>query len=177
MNCGATDKLTAHHWCVCDHHAHAARYCTDNGVTLCYACHIRGVHTRADWVTVSCLSNLAVRATAASTGDSSGLSFADIVDRIMEQARTEVTTDWLRRAFAKMQARVIDFPDVCGASRALYGKDGVIKKLFMNIRLSEHKQLAVAGNTVHVSGYVPAFSVSVATLKPEAIRYTLIPIM
>ena len=51
--CGSTDNLTAHHWYCSDHFAHAARYCTGNGVTLCYACHIRSVHTRADWATVS----------------------------------------------------------------------------------------------------------------------------
>jgi uncharacterized protein (UPF0147 family) len=51
--CGSTDNLTAHHWYCSDHFAHAARYCLGNGVTLCYACHIRSVHTRADWTTVS----------------------------------------------------------------------------------------------------------------------------
>ena len=51
--CGSTDNLTAHHWYCSDHFAHAARYCLGNGVTLCYACHIRSVHTRADWATVS----------------------------------------------------------------------------------------------------------------------------
>lgn len=51
--CSSTDNLTAHHWYCSDHFAHAARYCIGNGVTLCYACHIRSVHTRADWATVS----------------------------------------------------------------------------------------------------------------------------
>ena len=51
--CGSTDNLTAHHWYCSDHFAHAARYCIGNGVTLCYACHIRSVHTRADWVTIN----------------------------------------------------------------------------------------------------------------------------
>ena len=51
--CGSTDNLTAHHWYCSDHFAHAARYCIGNGVTLCYPCHIRFVHTRADWATVS----------------------------------------------------------------------------------------------------------------------------
>lgn len=50
--CGSEENLTSHHWYCCDHHAHAARYCIHNGVTLCYACHIRSVHTRADWLTV-----------------------------------------------------------------------------------------------------------------------------
>jgi len=51
--CGATDNLTAHHWYVCDHNAHAARYALANGATLCYACHIRGIHQRADWQSVN----------------------------------------------------------------------------------------------------------------------------
>ena len=51
--CGSTDNLTAHHWYCSDHFAHAARYCIGNGVTLCYACHIRSVHTRADLATIS----------------------------------------------------------------------------------------------------------------------------
>lgn len=51
--CGSTDNLTAHHWYCSDHFAHAARYCLGNGVTLCYACHIRSVHTRADWSTIN----------------------------------------------------------------------------------------------------------------------------
>ena len=51
--CGSTDNLTAHHWYCSDHFAHAARYCIGNGVTLCYACHIRSVHTRADWATIN----------------------------------------------------------------------------------------------------------------------------
>lgn len=51
--CGSTNNLTAHHWYCSDHFAHAARYCIGNGVTLCYACHIRSVHTRADWATIN----------------------------------------------------------------------------------------------------------------------------
>lgn len=51
--CGSTGNLTAHHWYCSDHFAHAARYCIGNGVTLCYACHIRSVHTRADWATIN----------------------------------------------------------------------------------------------------------------------------
>lgn len=50
--CGSTNNLTSHHWYVCDHHAHVARYEISNGITLCYACHIRTVHTRADYVTI-----------------------------------------------------------------------------------------------------------------------------
>lgn len=55
--CQSTEKLTAHHWYVCDHHAHTARYEVSNGITLCFACHIRSVHTRADYVTVKKLHN------------------------------------------------------------------------------------------------------------------------
>lgn len=55
--CESTENLTAHHWYVSDHHAHTARYEVSNGITLCYACHIRSVHTRADYVTIIKLYN------------------------------------------------------------------------------------------------------------------------
>lgn len=51
--CGSTDNLSAHHWYCSDHFAHAARYCIGNGVTLCYACHLLSVHSRADWATIN----------------------------------------------------------------------------------------------------------------------------
>lgn len=55
--CGATDNLTAHHWCVNAQNSRISRYDPWNGITLCYACHIHGIHTRADWATVSKIEN------------------------------------------------------------------------------------------------------------------------
>ena len=55
--CGSTDNLTAHHWCVNAQNSRISRYDPWNGITLCYACHIHGIHTRADWATVSNIEN------------------------------------------------------------------------------------------------------------------------
>ena len=48
--CGAVKDLTAHHWCRNAQRSRAARWCLDNGITLCYACHIRFAHERPDWL-------------------------------------------------------------------------------------------------------------------------------
>lgn len=48
--CGVTEKLTAHHWCRGKDRSKAARWYVDNGITLCYACHIRFAHERPDWL-------------------------------------------------------------------------------------------------------------------------------
>ena len=124
--CGRTDNLNAHHWCVCDHHAHAARYCVHNGATLCYTCHNRGVHFRADWVTVQRVA-LAVRSQPG-------------VDEQMIRAlaNIEVTTDFLRVNYEILQNRPVDFGD----HNVKYER----KKLFV-IKQEPHIS-AVPGNTV-----------------------------
>lgn len=142
--CPSEDNLTAHHWYACDHHAHAARYSVDNGATLCYACHIRGIHPRADWVSVK-----AVR-------DRVGLSEERerSIDALIE---TEVTTELLRTLFAAMQKRVIKTPD----ASQFYRKG---KKAFLATAPSEH-QIAVAGNVVSVPS-VGKFEVTAVSKVP-----------
>lgn len=93
--CGNTDNLHAHHWYCCDNKAHAARYAVDNGVTLCYACHIRKVHTRADFVTIR---KLAIYMTLTREIDEEAL------DKLIE---TEITVPYLRQLFAEFRKRVI----------------------------------------------------------------------
>lgn len=155
--CGCEDNLTAHHWYVCDHHAHAARYCVDNGATLCYACHIRGVHQRADMATISRLFD-------------SLLASAGVINvRVIQAlAETELTTPVLRTLWDGMRARVI----VCDATYArMRGK-----KLFL---YSKGHQLAVAGNVVRIPEgqfFAGDNEVTAVAKTAEGYRYTLKPL-
>lgn len=100
--CGATENLTAHHWYVCDHHAHAARYCVDNGATLCYACHIRGVHQRADWVSVGEVFDRVMN----KIGDTVDARASAMLN-IASNKSIELTTPVLRTLWGAMRARVV----------------------------------------------------------------------
>jgi hypothetical protein len=99
--CGATDNLTAHHWYVCDHNAHAARYALANGATLCYACHIRGIHQRADWQSVNGLYLRLLDTGAIGVSDPTAIN---------ELSKIELTTAVLRRLYGEMRKRVIPAP-------------------------------------------------------------------
>lgn len=48
--CGETDRLAAHHWCRGDHRSKMATWCIDNGIALCYSCHIGDAHQTPDWL-------------------------------------------------------------------------------------------------------------------------------
>ncbi len=48
--CSETNNLAAHHWCRGAQRSKMARWCLDNGITLCYTCHIRLAHERPDWL-------------------------------------------------------------------------------------------------------------------------------
>ena len=145
--CGGTNKLTTHHWYVCDHHAHAARYCIHNGVALCYACHIRGVHTRADWTTVQRLRAYV-----------STLPGFD-ENAIQTLAKTELTTELLRRLWDEMRARpvMLDDYEACVDVRG--------KKLFLSVDC--RRPIAVAGNTVVAPGYGLCEVATVAALDAK----------
>lgn len=150
--CGNTDNLTAHHWYVCDHHAHAARYCVHNGATLCYTCHIRGVHFRADWTSVQRIAN-AVRMHP---------EFDE--QTINELSRIELTTESLRSAYDLMQSRPILFGD-CTA---------VMERKKLSCRRFEDHISAVPGNTVHLPG-MGTFEVTTVTPDDNGNRYGLKP--
>lgn len=45
--CGETKNLHAHHWIVSRARSRKYRFDIRNGVTLCYAHHLRGIHTEA----------------------------------------------------------------------------------------------------------------------------------
>jgi hypothetical protein len=42
--CGSKNALQAHHWIVTRNQSNKYKYDLRNGVTLCYGCHIHGVH-------------------------------------------------------------------------------------------------------------------------------------
>ena len=152
--CGATENLTAHHWYVCDHHAHAARYCVDNGATLCYACHIRGVHQRADWKSVSDVASAVI----------AGGRYEEVMGRIDILVETELSVPALRTMFdARRQIPVVP-PEDALSSLELYGK-----KMFVR---TYGNQMAVAGNTLSF-GVHGIFEVLVVTKIAEGYRYTV----
>lgn len=154
--CGATENLTAHHWYCCDHHAHAARYAIDNGATLCYACHIRGIHTRADFVSVQRLQ--------AAIGTDSVTMYG--VHLLMQQ---ELTTPLLRELWDAMRKRHI--PIIC-YEQLKVRKDG---KAFITI---PGRQEAVAGNVMDLAGYaiLGLFEVTTVAKTEDGYRYTLKPV-
>lgn len=151
--CGATKNLTAHHWYCSDHHAHAARYSVKNGATLCYACHIRGIHPRADYVSVIDIA-VAINADMTSFGD---------VDALI---KTELTTSLLRNMWDNMRSRVITLEPYLVKSKT--------NKLFVFVA---GDQAAVVGNVVSLTHrtFETDSSLEVATISnvQNGYRYTL----
>ena len=149
--CGTTENITAHHWYVSDHHAHAARYAIANGATLCYACHIRGIHSRADFVSVKKL------------GDGLNVTFATMsgIDLLIKQ---ELTTPLLRELWDAMRKRPIALHD---GHLEISGS-----KLFLH---HPGKQIAVVGNAVSRSDGICKYlyEVLVVTKTDAGYRYTL----
>lgn len=148
--CGCEENLTAHHWYCSDHHSHAARYCVDNGATLCYACHIRSVHTRADYVTVSKV-----------------MAAVGAVDTMTINAmiNTELTTSTLRGMWDAMRERTLNCE---GYSTCVKYKAG---KLFFTVK---HKRpIAVVGNVLRLGGWGLQEVAVVAPTEDGFFRYTL----
>lgn len=151
--CGCQDNLTAHHWYVSDHHAHAARYCVDNGATLCYACHIRRVHTRADWLSVSMLFDLVQEYAS----DRFLLNIQDLL-------KVDLTVPVLRLMWDEMRSRPVQTDGMAWS----VNRKGF--KTFLNVERPH--QIAVVGNTI----FVPEFGlhdVLVVTKTDKGYRYTL----
>jgi len=150
--CGSEENLTAHHWYVSDHHAHAARYSIDNGATLCYACHIRSVHTRADYVTVQKVADEVGKTACVRTS---------VIDMLV---KTELTTALLRSLWDAMRARPVSIANY----DALLDVKG--SKLFLTV---EHERpIAVVGNTMLAPGF-GLCEVAVVAPSGSHHRYTL----
>lgn len=183
MLCGSTDNVTAHHWFVANHFANQARYMVDNGITLCYACHIRKVHTRADYVTIGRLKHLM----------SVNHGFTDKQEEsLISASNTPVTTQFLRDSWDVFRKPIKVNPLPTDT------KWKVIKKrLFITPGLydcvSQH-QTFVVGNVVCFSGCdvatfgyplevieEPLFEVTavatVASNHDRRYRYTLQPVV
>ena len=155
--CGCEENITAHHWYVSDHHAHAARYCVDDGATLCYACHIRGIHTRADYVTISKIYDLLL-----------AQPVQPDTRAIAQLMKTELTVPMLRKMWDAMRARPVDLVEY----NVLVDLKG--GKLFLSVECP--KQIAVVGNTVDLPGF-GVCEVKTIAVNPQAkngpYRYTL----
>ena len=153
--CGATENLTSHHWYVSDHHAHTARYAIGNGATLCYACHIRGIHSRADYVSVSKLF------------DKLDLGIDDILG-INQLINVELTIPVLRELWDAMRKRVITIKPCLYHQKA--------GKIFA---CDNGNQMAVVDNVVRLRYDFqeeddPLYTVTTVTKTPSgAFRYTL----
>ena len=156
--CGGDDNLTSHHWYICDHFAHMARYCVDNGATLCYTDHIRKVHQRADFASVAPLYRL-----VSDSVERSG-SFLS-TGNIEMLSRLEVTVPQLRALYAEMRLRRVELRDVASVN-ARGGKVTVATAVGCN-------QQAVAGNVVILEG--KEFDVVRAGKVDRLCRYTLTP--
>ena len=165
--CGATENLTAHHWYVCDHHAHAARYSVDNGATLCYACHIRGVHQRADYVSIRRLY-FALRLVW-SDENVGPASIEERLGAIENLSDTELTTAVYRNLWDAMRAREI----LLGArfvTRSVK-KGG---KCFLTVETVN--PVAVVGNTIREIAGVGLCEVTAVAKTESGYRYTLKPL-
>lgn len=155
--CGCEDNLTAHHWYVSDHHAHAARYSLDNGATLCYACHIRGVHQRADYMSVSDVANAVFEKTE-----------GDVMSRIDTLADMELTTSVLRTLWAGMRARTVTL----GTDYITHAvKRG--SKWFLTVDCPH--PVAVVGNTIRELAGHGVMEVTAIAKTEDGYRYTLKP--
>lgn len=152
--CGNEDLLTAHHWHVCDHNAHMARYCVANGATLCYTCHIRGIHQRADHFT-------ARRIWRAVTNEL-GRTPEDEIERL---AAIEVTTASLRALWDRMRTDTIDFSD--------YGIAVTVKGRKLFVTVNKPRPVAVVGNAVLLAGWGKYEVTAIKAQAGQPICYTL----
>lgn len=151
--CGGEELLTAHHWYFTSQRGHAARYCVDNGASLCFTCHIREVHENPGWATVDAVR----RAVIAKSPDFDeknirNLSFVDL------------TTTVIRSMWDAMRSRPVEI----GATGWQVKETG--KKLFLSV-FRPHP-LAVVGNTMNVPGK-GICEVLVASRIDDGYRYTL----
>lgn len=155
LSCGGDELLTAHHWYFTSQRGHAARYCVDNGATLCFTCHIREVHENPGYATINAV-RLAVMRNSPDFDE----------NNICLLKGVEVTTQLLRSMWDAMRARPVSL----GQLDALCSVRG--NKLFLST--SAKRPVAVVGNTI----LAPGFGVcEVLVVSPDgksgALRYTL----
>ena len=151
--CGCTELLTAHHWYFTRQRGHAARYCVDNGATLCFTCHIREVHENPGYATVNAVRK-GVMARSPEFDEASIIALSQI----------EVTTANLRQLWDAMRARPVTL-DNYNARVDLKGG-----KLFLTV--DSEQKIAVVGNTI----LTPCFGlheVNVVSPSGHSYRYTL----
>lgn len=152
--CGGEELLTAHHWYFTSQRGHAARYCTDNGATLCFTCHIREVHENPGFAIVDAVR----RAVMANSPDFDEKSICALKG-------IEVTTLLLRSMWDMMRSRSI-----------LLAGNGDWKVRHQGAKTFLYtpglRPLAVAGNTM-IPLDLGLFDVLAVTKTDEGYRYTL----
>jgi len=152
--CGDTESpVMAHHWYCCDKQAHAARYVVDNGITLCFACHLRKVHLRADYVIVSQLYSYMKECR----------NFDPWFTKV--RMTVDLTTAELRRLWDCMREDVTDLIPLNG----LFTKRG--KKSFIHLPSISHQ--IFAPHNVVINGDTKYEVMVVAVMEDKTYRYTL----
>ena len=151
--CGTTELLTAHHWYFTSQRGHAARYCVDNGATLCFTCHMREVHENPGYATINAVCK-GVLARSPEFDEAS----------IIALSQVEVTTASLRLLWDAMRARPVTLDNY----NALVDVKG--GKLFLTV--DSDQKIAVVGNTILTPGF-GLCEVNVVSPSGHSYRYTL----
>lgn len=151
--CGGTELLTAHHWYFTSQRGHAARYCVDNGATLCFTCHMREVHENPGYATINAVCK-GVLARSPEFDEAS----------IIALSQVEVTTASLRLLWDAMRARPVTLDNY----NALVDVKG--GKLFLTV--DSDQKIAVVGNTILTPGF-GLCEVNVVSPSGHSYRYTL----
>lgn len=154
LSCGGDELLTAHHWYFTSQRGHAARYCVDNGATLCFTCHIREVHENPGYATIDAVR----RAVITNSPDFNEKNICALKG-------IEITTQILRSMWDAMRARPVDISGYGGTIKTKGGK-------FFQTICCQHP-LAVVGNTMIVPGEGLFEVLVVSTTEEGFYRYTL----
>lgn len=153
--CDNKENLATHHWFCASHHAHAARFCEHNGVCLCYTCHIRTIHSRADWASLKPLADTMWR-----------ILPPNAEDIITSLSNVELTTTVLRLMWNEMRSRVI----LLGTEYATHSvKRG--SKWFLTVECDH--PIAVVGNTIRELAGHGVTEVTAVAKADKGYRYTL----
>ena len=151
--CGGTELLTAHHWYFTEQRGRAARYCIDNGATLCFTCHIREVHENPGYSVINAVRK-GVLARSPNFDER----------HLIALSRVEITTASLRQLWDAMRARPVL---LTGYNAQIDLKRG---KLFLTV--DSPQKIAVVGNTIMAMGF-GLCEVTVVSPYGNSYRYTL----